>query len=230
MTEPSRYDVIIVGARVAGAATAMLLARRGVRVLAVDRSIYGSDTLSTHALMRTAVVLLYRWGLLDRVKKSGAPPVREVVFLYPDETVRVPLRSSGDVDALYAPRRTVLDRILADAALEAGADVRFGVTVDELRRDAQGRVTGVVARDACGRRFEALADLVIGADGIKSRVAQSVGAHTLRRATNSGARRRCRLLQRSDYDTRYLGCAARRREPVARGPWRDEPGNLPGTA
>ena len=188
MTAQSHHDVIIVGARAAGAATAMLLARQGLRVLAVDRAAYGSDTLSTHALMRTAVVLLHRWGLLDRVKASGAPPVREVAFLYPDETVRVPLRfSSGDVDALYAPRRTVLDRILADAALEAGADVRFGVTVDDLLRDDQGRVTGVVARDAGGRRFAALADLVIGADGIKSRVAQSAGAHTLRRATNSGA-------------------------------------------
>ena len=71
-----RYDAVVVGARCAGAATAMLLAREGLRVLVVDRSRYGADTLSTHALMRGAVVQLHRWGVLESVVASGAPVVR----------------------------------------------------------------------------------------------------------------------------------------------------------
>ena len=82
-----RWDVIVVGARVAGAATAMLLARAGLRVLCVDRARYGSDTLSTHALMRGGVLQLQRWGLLDAVVAAGTPPVRRTVFHYGDEAV-----------------------------------------------------------------------------------------------------------------------------------------------
>lgn len=183
----AKYDAIIVGARAAGAATAMLLARKGLSVLAVDRARYGSDTLSTHALMRTAVVQLSRWGLLDRVKESGAPPVTCVTFHYPGEIVPVELASSGGIDALFAPRRTVLDRILADAAREAGAEVKFGVVVDDLRRDSSQRVTGISARDEQGEQLELEADIVVGADGIRSIVAQSAGAKLRRRAKNSGA-------------------------------------------
>ena len=93
----NRWDVIVVGARVAGAATAMLLARAGLRVLCVDRSRYGGDTLSTHALMRGGVLQLQRWGLLDAVVAAGTPPVRRTVFHYGDETVaRVdPASSAG---------------------------------------------------------------------------------------------------------------------------------------
>ena len=111
-----RYDAVIVGARCAGAATAMLLARAGLRVLVVDREAYGRDTLSTHALMRGAVHQLHRWGLLDAVKASGAPAVRSSTFYYGDEAVRVPIKPRAGVDALYAPRRTVLDALLVDAA------------------------------------------------------------------------------------------------------------------
>jgi len=187
MNSKDRYDAVIVGARAAGAATAMLLARRGMRVLALDRSRYGSDTLSTHALMRTGVLQLHRWGLLDRVRESGVPPVSRVVFRYPDEAVRVDLKPSTSVDELCAPRRTVLDRILADAARDSGADVRFGVIVDDLRRDAEGRVSGVVGRDDQGNTLEVDADVVVGADGIRSIVAQSVEAEVVRRARHSGA-------------------------------------------
>lgn len=172
----NRYDAIIVGARVAGAATAMLLARRGARVLVVDRSAYGSDTLSTHALMRPAVIQLERWGLLDAVVAAGTPPVRRAVFHYPDE--RVPI----DIEPLYAPRRTVLDTILVDAAIAAGADVRFGVSVQELKRDASGRVIGVAGEDLDER-----AGVVVGADGIRSVVAQLAGAPITREATSAGA-------------------------------------------
>ncbi len=57
--QPPTYDAVVVGARAAGAATAMLLARHGLRVLVVDRSRYGADTLSTHALMRGGVLQLH---------------------------------------------------------------------------------------------------------------------------------------------------------------------------
>ena len=130
----THYDVIVVGARAAGAATAMLLARRGLRVLVVDRARYGSDTLSTHALMRPALIQLERWGLLDTVRNSGAPAVRRAVFHYPDERVAL------DIEPLYAPRRTVLDAILADAAM---AVPRPRIVVARWRPD---RFEGYVGR------------------------------------------------------------------------------------
>jgi 2-polyprenyl-6-methoxyphenol hydroxylase-like FAD-dependent oxidoreductase len=172
----TQYDAVVVGARAAGAATAMLLARAGLRVLVVDRSRYGADTLSTHALMRGGVLQLQRWGLLDRVVDSGAPAVRRTTFHFADEQIVISIKPSHGVDALYAPRRTVLDPILVDAALEAGADVCFGVTVTEVRRDRRGRVTGIAGRDGSGRSFVVDAGIVIGADGLRSTVAGQVGA------------------------------------------------------
>src|SRR5690606_37951458 len=121
------YDVVVVGARCAGAATAMLLARSGLSVLAIDRNRYGSDTLSTHALTLPGVLQLSRWGLLDAVRAAGTPRVSRVVQHYGPQCVEVPIRPRGSVDGLYAPRRHVLDRILVDAAVAAGADVRHGV-------------------------------------------------------------------------------------------------------
>src|SRR5947208_8325735 len=105
------YDVVAVGARCAGAATAMLLARDGLRVALLDRTAAGTDTLSTHAFMRAGVVQLHRWGLLDRVVAAGTPPVRSTVFHYDDAATTVAVKPYGAVDALYAPRRTVLDPI-----------------------------------------------------------------------------------------------------------------------
>ncbi len=183
---PPAYDAVVVGARAAGAATAMLLARAGRRVLVLDRSRYGADTLSTHALMRGGVLQLHRWGLLDRVVAAGTPPVRQAVFSYDHDRVTVPIRPSPGVDALYAPRRTVLDPILVNAAESAGALVRYGITVTELKRD-RGWVTGVIGRDEVGRRFEVDAPIVIGADGVRSVVAQQVGARVERTGTGATA-------------------------------------------
>lgn len=180
------HDVIVVGARCAGSATAMLLARQGLDVLVLDRGHHGSDTVSTHALMRGGVLQLQRWGVLDRIIAAGTPPVRQAVFHYPGEAARITIKPAAGVDALYAPRRTVLDPALADAAAEAGADVRFGQSVTELLRDDAGRVTGVIAQDRAGRRVEATAPLTIGADGIRSTVAAAVGAPVLRWARGSG--------------------------------------------
>jgi flavin-dependent dehydrogenase len=181
------YDAIVVGARCAGSATAMLLARQGMRVLVLDRMRYGSDTVSTHALMRGGVLQLQRWGLLDRVAAAGTPPVTRVLFHYPEETVPIALKPAAGVDSLYAPRRTVLDRILADAAMEAGADMRFRTTVTEILQHPSGRVTGVTARDSDGRTIVASAPLTIGADGVRSSLAHSVGAVSVRTASKGGA-------------------------------------------
>jgi menaquinone-9 beta-reductase len=185
-TSPS-YDAIVVGARAAGAATALLLARSGARVAVVDRAPYGTDTLSTHALMRPAVLQLARWGLLDEVLASGAPPIRRVSFHYPDESIAVDIRPADGIDALCAPRRTVLDRIVADAAHAAGADIHYGVTVSDLQKDAAGRVIGIVARNVDGRSFSPRAPIVVGADGIRSIVARVAGADLVREAKNEGA-------------------------------------------
>lgn len=182
----TNHDVIVVGARCAGAATGMLLARQGLRVLVLDRARHGSDTVSTHALMRGGVLQLQRWGMLDRVV-SDAPPVTKVVFHYPGDTTRISLKPAAGVDALYAPRRDVLDPVLADAAASAGADVRFGVTVTGLLRDDTGRVTGVATRDRQGRRGIATAPLTVGADGVRSVVARDTGAPVIRAAADSGS-------------------------------------------
>jgi 2-polyprenyl-6-methoxyphenol hydroxylase-like FAD-dependent oxidoreductase len=107
--DPTHWDAVVVGGRAAGAATAMLLARRGLRVVIVERGRYGADTLSTHALMRGGVLQLSRWGLLDDVVAAGTPAVRRATFAYADERVTIPIKPSPGVDALYAPRRTVLD-------------------------------------------------------------------------------------------------------------------------
>ncbi|MGY1602177.1 FAD-dependent oxidoreductase [Geodermatophilus sp. SYSU D00815] len=172
------WDAVVVGARVAGASTAMLLARAGLRVLCVDRARAGSDTVSTHALMRAGVLQLDRWGLLDAVRAAGTPPVRRVVFSYGDERVTVSLRPGPGFDALYAPRRTVLDPLLADAAARAGATVRHGTPVTGLLRGSDGRVTGVAVRTRDGGVREERAPLVIGADGRSSLVAAGVRAAT----------------------------------------------------
>ncbi|WP_328520922.1 NAD(P)/FAD-dependent oxidoreductase [Kribbella sp. NBC_00359] len=173
------WDAIVVGGRVAGASTALLLARSGLRVLVVDRARRGSDTVSTHALMRGGILQLRRWGLLDKVAATGAPAVRRVTFHYGAESMPVSLKPYAGVDALYAPRRTVLDAILVDAAEEAGAQFRFGPAVTDLARDGAGRVVGVVLRDRGGASWTERARLVVGADGRGSVVAGRVAAPTI---------------------------------------------------
>jgi flavin-dependent dehydrogenase len=168
----SSYDVIVVGARCAGSPAAMLLARRGYRVLLVDRAKFPSDTLSSHIVQPLGVAALARWGLLERVTASGCPPIHTFAFDFgPVKITGSP--GTADSPVSYCPRRTVLDKILIDAAAEAGAEVREEFSVDEIVFDG-GRVTGIRGHDKQGRVVTENARVVIGADGRHSRVARAV--------------------------------------------------------
>jgi 2-polyprenyl-6-methoxyphenol hydroxylase-like FAD-dependent oxidoreductase len=183
----AHYDAVVVGGRCAGAATALLLARGGLRVLVIEASRPGTDTLSTHALMRAGVLQLRRWGLLDAVACAGTPAIRFSEFVYGDEVEAVDIRPGGGVCALRAPRRTLLDPLLLDAARTAGAEVRTGASVTAVLTDAYGvsGVEGVERRT--GTPFRATATLTIGADGRRSTVARAVDAPFRRRGASSGA-------------------------------------------
>ncbi|HEY7625885.1 MAG TPA: NAD(P)/FAD-dependent oxidoreductase [Ilumatobacteraceae bacterium] len=169
------YDAIVIGARCAGSPTAMLLARHGHRVLMVDRSSFPSDTVSTHLLHAPAIAALERFGLLDAVVASGCPPIRNYQFDFGPFTIAGTPRPIDGCDTAYAPRRTVLDKILVDGARDAGVEVREHYTVDEVIVE-DGTVVGIRGRDADGTTFTDRARVVIGADGRNSMVAKAVDA------------------------------------------------------
>ena len=171
------YDAVIVGARAAGAATALLLARAGARVLLVDRAPEIGDTLSTHALMRPSVELLANWGLLDPLVGAGTPWVRRARFQYGSDATVIPIRPTDAAPGLVAPRRWLLDALLVDAASQAGAELRLGAAAAACLRDGAGRMAGVELR-VQDRRHPVYAGIVIGADGRTSAIATAVGAKT----------------------------------------------------
>lgn len=175
MTYNTRYDAIVVGARCAGAPTAMLLAQRGHRVLLVDRSTFPSDTLSTLVIQPPGVAALDRWGLLDEVKASGCPPIEEYRFDFGPVVISGRPRPVADHAIAIAPRRTLLDKLLVDAAARAGVEVREGFTVDEVLID-DGTVVGIRGHADGGSEVIQTARVVIGADGHNSRVARAVNA------------------------------------------------------
>jgi flavin-dependent dehydrogenase len=165
----------------------MLLARLGRDVVVVDQASFPSDTVSTHSIARSGVVQLRRWGLLDGVLDSGAPAIRQVTFNAAGESTTRPIKDKAGVDLVVAPRRYVLDTLLASAAERAGAQVRPGVTVTGLQRDGHGRVVGIDGQDRTGARVELGARWVIGADGLRSRVARLVGAAVIQAGAAGGA-------------------------------------------
>ena len=169
------YDVIVVGARCAGSPLALLLARRGHRVLLADRATFPSDTVSTHVVHPPGVAALARWGILDEVVASGCPPVHTYTFdLGPVRLAGAPGTPASPV--AYAPRRRILDTLLVEAAAKAGAEVRTGFTVDELLTGDDGTVTGIRGRGTGGASVTEHARVVVGADGVHSSVARAVGA------------------------------------------------------
>lgn len=168
------YDAIIVGARCAGASTAMLLARAGYKVLVVDRSTFPSDTISTHVIHPHGVAALARWGVLERLVATGCPPIETYVFDFgPVAITGKPGTAASPV--AYCPRRTILDKQLIDAAADAGAEIREGFVVDEILRE-DGVVTGIRGHDRAGTAVIERARVVIGADGRHSLVASAVKA------------------------------------------------------
>lgn len=198
------YDVIVVGARCAGATTAMLLARQGHRVLLVDRSTFPSDLrLSTHLVWQPGIAALHRWGLLDAVAASGCPALTTAVLDVGPFAVTGAMPAADGIREAYAPRRVVLDAILVEAAVAAGAELWEGCTVDELLTDddtaAGTRVRGIRGHLRGGRAVSATATIVVGADGVRSPVAAKVGAPTyLERPARQGT-----------YFTYWSGLASR---------------------
>jgi flavin-dependent dehydrogenase len=171
------YDAIIVGARVAGSATALLLARGGYRVLLVDRATFPSDTLSTHQIQIPGSVRLKRWGLLDQVLATDPGAVGQVRLTTGDVTLSGSYPSLDEINTIISPRRFLLDTILVEAADHAGAEVQQGTTIDELLWE-DGRVVGVHGHSPTGATITERARVVIGADGKHSLVAKAVSALT----------------------------------------------------
>lgn len=170
------YDAIVVGARCAGAPTAMLLARKGHKVLLVDRAAFPSDTVSTHVIHAPGVSALREWGVLDQILATGCPPIDTYSFDFGPFTISGTARPDGGSSTAYAPRRTVLDKILVDAAAAAGVEVRERYTVEDVVID-DGVVIGIRGHGDGGPTGFERARIVIGADGRNSRVAKAVRPH-----------------------------------------------------
>jgi flavin-dependent dehydrogenase len=168
----NQYDVIVVGARCAGSPTAMLLARKGYKVLAVDKATFPSDTISTHLVHTPGVAALRRWGLKDEMVATGCQPIDTYAFdLGPITLTGHP--GTTDEPVSYGPRRTVLDKILVDAASRSAVEVREAFTVEEVVFD-NGTVTGIRGHGKGGESVTENARVVIGADGRHSLVARDV--------------------------------------------------------
>ena len=166
------YDAIVVGARCAGAATAMLLARSGFDVLLVDRARFPSDIPHGHFIHRDGPSRLAEWGLLDDVLATGCPPITSYVEDLGDSfALRGDNLSVDGVPVGLGPRRAALDAVLVNAAVDAGVELREGFAVEGLTFQ-DGRVTGIRAVSGVKER----ARIVIGADGRNSRIARQVAA------------------------------------------------------
>jgi 2-polyprenyl-6-methoxyphenol hydroxylase-like FAD-dependent oxidoreductase len=170
------FDAIIVGARCAGAPTALLLARRGFKVLLVDKATFPSDTISTHILWPHGAEILGRWGILEKLTQTGTPPIcRRMTFDVGPFALRGSIPDANDGMGGFCPRRTVLDKLLVDAAADEGVEVRERFIVGELLMK-DGTVAGIRGRTQGGQPIEERARIVIGADGVNSFVARTVQA------------------------------------------------------
>lgn len=171
------HDVLIIGARAAGASLALTLARQGLKVLLIDRTDFPSDTMSGHYIHPAGVAALHRLGAGGVLTATAAPAQRTVTVDFgPVVLSGTPAPAADGTVEGYAPRRYIFDPLLCATAVAAGAEFRPGMSFDEPLIDDDGRVTGIVAQDRDGRRVELRACLVIGADGKRSRFARKVGA------------------------------------------------------
>src|SRR3954468_19452366 len=166
------YDAIVVGARCAGSPTAMLLARKGYRVLVVDRATFPSDTLSTHVLQPLPDDALGRWGLGARLSATGCPAIHTYTFDFGPFTLSG-APGTNDAPVAYCPRRLILDKLLVDAAAEAGAEIREDLTVAEVLVE-DGCVVGIKGHSKGAVVVTERARVIVGADGRHSLVAQTV--------------------------------------------------------
>ena len=168
--QDAQVDVVVVGARCAGATVATVLARAGRRVLVVDRAQFPSDTVSTHQLFPDSLDLLDRLGAGERLR--AAHDLRPVRYSWRvlGHAVAGGFTPVGQHDRTVSIRRVALDAALVETAREAGADTRFGTAVVDLvgTGTVDDPVRGVVLDD--GQRV--LAPWVIGADGRSSTVAR----------------------------------------------------------
>lgn len=169
------YDVIVIGARCAGSPTAMLFAKQGYRVLLLEKARFPQDTLSSHYIHQPGMALLHQWGLVDKLREAGCRPINQESY----EGLGVRLEGfSLPVDGrrtTYAPRRFVLDPILAEGAVAAGVEFHEGCSVNDLVFE-DDRVVGVRYTTPDGAEATERARLVVGADGMRSLVARKVGA------------------------------------------------------
>jgi 2-polyprenyl-6-methoxyphenol hydroxylase-like FAD-dependent oxidoreductase len=166
------FDAIVVGARCAGSPTAMLLARKGYRVLVVDRASFPSDTLSTHILHPLGARALSKWGLLDRLAATGCASIHTYAFDFGPFTI-TGAPGTSEAPVAYCPRRTILDKLLVDAAAQSGAEVREDFAVVEVLVEDE-RVVGIKGRSKHGNSIIERAQVVVGADGRRSFVAGAV--------------------------------------------------------
>jgi flavin-dependent dehydrogenase len=170
------YDAIVIGARCGGAATALLLARKGHRVLLVDRAMFPSDIPHGHLIHHTGPKRLASWGLLDRVLSTGCPPLTALTTDLGDFPLTAADLVADGVPIACGPRRTALDRVLVEAAVEAGAELRAGFSVEALTTDGD-RVTGIRGGDRrAGTAMTEHAAITVGADGRNSHLARTVRA------------------------------------------------------
>ena len=182
----TRAQVIVVGAGPAGSSTAWHLARRGIDVLVLDRARFPRDKPCAEYLSPEASRLLDTMGALGACEGAGAAQLTGMTVRAPNGAV---LRGDfaaahgfrGFRDRGLALRRTVLDGILLERATTAGADVVEGERVTGLVRNARGAVVGVEVLDARGQAAERRADIVVGADGLRSVVARRLGLARARR-------------------------------------------------
>lgn len=167
------YDAIVIGARCAGSPTAMLLANRGYRVLLVDKATFPSDTMSTHVIHPPALAALKRWGLLEQLDATHCPPIETYSFDFGPVSIKGSPQPVEGISHAYCPRRTVLDKLLVDGAVAAGAELREAFMVEDLVSDGDV-ITGIRGHAKGGSTVTEHAKVVVGADGKHSLLAKTV--------------------------------------------------------